>query len=258
MARFIRYSVKHTYILLKILGITFALFFKSSLLHAEGSALVLQINNTNNPPYSTPEQTGYVDLIAKEAFQRIGVTLQLVVLPPERGLLSANEGSIDGDLTRIAGLDKKYPNLIRVPEKIMDWEFIAFSKNATETAKEDLIRNHPVAHIKGWKIYEDYLAGANFITTVTQPEQLFNLIEKDRVQHILYERWLGMAMLRKLQINDIHPIKPMLAKREMYVYLNKRHAHLVKKLAQTLRQLKQEGFYNKVYQQTLQPYAQVK
>ena len=91
---------------------------------------MLVLNDTNEPPFTTPDGQGFLDAVAGEAFRRAGVKLRLVKLPAERGLINANAGTEDGDLTRIAGLDTQYPNLVRVPEKLIDYEFTAFSKNA--------------------------------------------------------------------------------------------------------------------------------
>ena len=224
-------------------------------LPAHAASQVLTLNNTNATPYSTPAHDGYADLIALEAFRRVGVELRLVELPPERGLLNANAGIQDGDLSRIAGIDEKYPNLIRVPEKFIDWEFTAFAKNPKLESDWASIRNRPVAHIKGWKIYEQQLAGANLVTPVENVEQLFRLLAADRVDVALYERWQGLALMRSLNLHGISPRPSALATREMFIYLNKRHAALVPQLAAALRALKKEGFYQKAYRQALQPYV---
>ncbi len=79
---------------------------------------VLVLNNTDGPPYSTPEGDGFIDLVGGEVFRRAGLALKTVKLPAERGLINANAGIEDGDLSRIAGLERDYPNLVRVPEKI--------------------------------------------------------------------------------------------------------------------------------------------
>lgn len=217
---------------------------------------VLEINNTNDPPYSTQDHYGYADLIATEAFRRVGVELRLIKLPPERGLLNANAGLADGDLTRIAGLEAQYPNLVRVPEKLMDWEFVAFSKNRALAMDWPAIRSRPVAHIKGWKIYEQQLAGAPHVVTADDPEQLFRLLESGRVETVLYERWLGLALIKQQGLRGIWAHQPPLATREMFIYLHKRHAALTPKLAEALRKLKQEGFYQEAYRRTLLPYTE--
>lgn len=143
---------------------------------------VLVLNDTNDPPFTTADRNGFLDIIAGEAFRRVGVELRLVKLPPERGLINANAGIEDGDLTRIAGLEKHYPNLIRVPEKLVDWEFMAFSKNASISPDWPVLRQHSVGHIKGWKIYEQNLATAGQVTTADDAEQLFRLLDLERIE----------------------------------------------------------------------------
>ena len=215
---------------------------------------VLVFNDVNEPPLTTPEHTGFLDVIATEAFRRIGVGLRLVKLPAERALLLANDGLQDGDLTRIAGLEEQYPNLVRVPEKLIDWDFAAFSKDASIPADFEAIRRHSTGLIKGWKIYERNMAGAVQVITVDDPEQLFRLLDHDRIDVALYARWMGLAFIQKHALKNIRLLEPPLMSRAMYVYLNKRHTKLVPRLAQALRALKREGFYQRVYRQKLMPY----
>ena len=215
---------------------------------------VLELNDVNEPPFTTPEHTGFLDVIATEAFRRIGVELRLVKLPAERALLLANDGLEDGDLTRIADIEEQYPNLVRVPEKLIDWDFAAFSKDASIPANLEAIRHHSVGFIKGWKFYERNMAGAERVTTVDDPTQLFRLLDRDRIEVALYARWMGLALIQKQGLKNIRPLEPPLASSAMYIYLNKRHAKLVPKLAEALRALKREGFYQRVYREKLLPY----
>ena len=218
---------------------------------------VLVLNDTNDPPYTTPAGDGYLDVIAREAFRRAGVELRLVKLPAERGLQNANAGIDDGDMARIAGLEKQYPNLIRVPEKLTDWVFVAFSKDRTIPASWTAIRRRSVGHIKGWKIYERALGDAERVTTADDPEQLFRLLELGRIEVALYERWLGLALARKHGLKDVAPLSPALARREMFIYLHKRHAALVPKIAEALRAMKRESFYERTYREKLAPWRKV-
>jgi polar amino acid transport system substrate-binding protein len=215
---------------------------------------VLELNDVNEPPFTTPELTGFLDVIATEAFRRIEVELRLVKLPAERALLLANDGLEDGDLTRIAGLEKQYPNLVRVPEKLIDWDFAAFSKDDSIPANLEAIRHHSVGFIKGWQFYKQNMAGAERVTTVDDPQQLFRLLDRDRIEVALYARWMGLALIQKQGLKNIRPLEPPLVSSAMYIYLNKRHAKLVPKLAEALRALKREGFYQRVYREKLLPY----
>jgi len=212
---------------------------------------VLVLNDTNEPPFTTAQHDGFLDIIAGEAFRRAGAELQLVKLPAERGLINANAGIQDGDMARIAGLEKQYPNLVRVPEKLVDWEFSAFSKNASILPNWQSIRQHSVGHIKGWKIYEQSVVGAERVTTADDPEQLFRLLGVNRIEVALYERSFGTALARQQDLKDVQPLTPLLASREMYIYLHKRHVAYVPALANALRAIKHEGLYARVCREKL-------
>jgi polar amino acid transport system substrate-binding protein len=217
---------------------------------------VLVLNDTNEPPYTTPAGDGFIDIVAGEAFRRAGVELRLIKLPAERGLLNADAGIDDGDLVRIAGLEKQYPNLVRVPEKLIDWQFTAFSKDRAVTADWPAIRRLGVGHIKGWKIFEQAVAGAARVTTTDDAEQLFRLLERGRIDVALYERGLGVALARQLGFPAVQPLSPPLATRAMFIYLHRRHAGLAPKIAAALRDLKREGFYARAWRDKLGPYRQ--
>lgn len=217
---------------------------------------VLVLNDTNAPPYTTANGEGFVDRVAAEAFRRAGVGLELVRLPAERGLLNANRGIIDGELTRIAGLEARYPNLVRVPEKLLDWNFSAFAKDASLPASWEAIRQRPVAHIRGWKIYERELTGAPHVLAVKDAEQLFRLLMLDRVEVVLYERWMGQDFTMKNGMPGIHALTPPLARKEMYIYLHKRHAALVPRLAGALRAIRAEGLYERWYREIVLAYTE--
>lgn len=212
-------------------------------------ARVLVLNDSTDPPYTTEDGQGFLNAVANEAFRRCGVQLRLVKLPAERGLISANEGREDGDLSRIAGLEALYPNLVRVPEKLIEWEFTAFSKQAGRAKSWEALRTRPVGYIRGWKIYEQKLIDAPFVVSSDDSTQLFRQLQLGRIEVALYERWLGMSLLQHQNIKGVYPLDPPIAKREMFIYLHKRHAALVPKLAAALRAIKAEGLYDRLYRE---------
>jgi polar amino acid transport system substrate-binding protein len=214
---------------------------------------IIVLNTTGKPPLNTPEQTGFMDKVAKEAFRRIGITLKTVQLPAERGLINANKGIEDGEMSRIAGLQETYPNLIQVPEKIMDWEFVVFSKQAIALdAGWDSLKNYTVAYMNGWKILERHVPESHSLK-VSTPEQLFTMLKKNRTDLIIYERWGGLLYAKRFGLDNVITINPPLAVRAMFIYLNKRHKALVPKLAAAIKQLKNDGTYQRFYSDLLVP-----
>lgn len=215
-----------------------------------GKITQLVLNNPTAEPFTTAAHNGLLDIVVGKAFARIGVQLKLIKLPAERGLINANQGIDDGDLSRIAGIEKDYPNLIRVPEKIFDMDFVAFSRyKLIKQASWRSLKPYSVGYITGWKIFDQDLLPGTGITTAESPVQLFNMLELGRIQFVLYSRWMGLAILKRLRYRDIHIVEPALAQQAMYIYLNKRYRSLVLPLSHALRAIKDEGLYTRVCKQ---------
>lgn len=213
----------------------------------------LVLNNVNDAPFTTPQGDGFLDRVAREAFARVGRRVRLVVLPPERGLRNVNEGIEDGDLTRIAGMEKAYPNLVPVPEKIIDWRFSAFARDPalTTTAGWNSLLPYSVGIIRGWKIAETNLAKARKIVYVDNAEQLFRLLANNRVNAVVYSREMGQLLLKQRGLKNIRLVEPPLEAREMFIYLHKKHAPLIPGLARALRSLKADGSYERYYRESV-------
>jgi len=217
---------------------------------------VLVLNDPTEAPYTTPARDGFFDLLASEAFRRAGLRLQLVKVPAERALINANAGIEDGDLSRIAGLEAAYPNLIRVPEKLIDMDFVAFARQRhPDEASWATLNPFSVGYIQGWKIFEKNLLPATHVTTAKDPEQLFTLLDKNRIELALYDRWMGIALAKRMLIADARVVEPALAVREMYIYLHKRHAGKIPAITAGLRALKSDGFYKKLCREKFSPLA---
>jgi len=238
-----------------ILNSTFLLLFLFFLLiqnsYAENS---IRLNTTGQPPLNSKDKNGFMDRVAQQAFAHINIRLKTTQLPAERGLINANSGLEDGEMSRINGLTKTYPNLIPVPEKIMDWEFVAFSKKDINLDKGwNSLANHSVALINGWKILENNVPKSSDIVKVKNPTQLFSLLERSRTDVVLFEKWGGLALIKKKNLKGIRLISPILAKREMHIYLHKKHHKLIDPLNKALIEMKSNGQYQDIYNKILTP-----
>lgn len=206
------------------------------------------------PLVSSDTQKGFLDTLAKEIYRRIGIDLEVIILPAKRVLENANSGIEDGCLLRIAGLEKYYPNLIQVPETILNSEFVGYTTevHAKVTGWESLAP-FSVGFVNGWKIFETNVRGVKEIQKVSSPPQLFQLLMKKRVDIILYERWQGLQLARQMQISDIKTLEPPFVTKKMYMYLHKDHADLVPKVAASLADIKADGTYDKLFVRILNP-----
>jgi len=156
------------------------------------------------PPLHTDDSSGFTDIVLIEAFKRIGYKLDIRVLPAERSLLISNRGIIDGEVQRISGMEKDYPNLIRVPEKLIDWKFVVFSKKNISTEKGwNSLKPYVTSFITGWKIFEYNVPKDVTTSKVRNPNGLFSLLENDRTDLILYELWQGLEHIKAHKYQNI-------------------------------------------------------
>lgn len=207
------------------------------------------------PPLSKHDQTGFYDQILIEAFQRVKQPVQITHLPTERSITNANSGISDGEFPRISGLDRLYPNLHKVPEKIVDFEFVAFTwRIDIQLTDWNSCKPYNIAIVRGWKILEANLADAKSLVRVKNQKLLFSHLEKRRADIVVYSRFEGHEMIKRLGLKSIRVLEPPLATREMFLYLNKKHLSMVPVIAKQLQRMKHDGTYDRILKKTLGSY----
>jgi len=184
-------------------------------------------------------------LLVSEATQRVGIEAVFDSVPAERSLRNVSAGLADADGPRIRELDSMYPNLIRVPETLLDFEFVAFSRDATiTTAAWSDLWPYEVAVPRGWKILEINLENSARLTTTRTVSDSFSILDAGRVDVVVCERRIGESLLQGMDLQGVHVLEPPLDAREMFLFLNERHVHLAEPLAAAIRDMKADGTYN--------------
>ena len=198
-------------------------------------------------------QPGFADAVAREAFRRVGVDIEVSVLPGDRALMNVNTGLDDGDLLRTPAVEKDYPNLVRVPEKMMDFDFVGYSQNpALSIDGLAGLKPYVVSYTAGWKIYEQKVKDYRELTSAPSLNEMFLLLKNGRAEVVLADRWQGLWAARLAGVT-VHVIEPPFVKSPMYMYLNQRHAALAPKLANALVQMKADGTYQRIVDKMLRP-----
>lgn len=215
---------------------------------------VYTLNTSTGAPYATAEQQGFLDLVVKEAFRRIGLKGNVAVYAAsKRALINANEDVDQGVAMRVKNLEQKFPNLVRVPERIVENDFVAYARDLKlSTTSWDTLKPYAVTHVHGWVIFERNMPEGQAVTTVKEPKQMFTMLNKGRADIALYERWQGLQHVKEEGLS-IHVLEPPLASADMFMYMHKNHAHLVDKLDRALKSMKADGTYQAIFHQTLTP-----
>jgi polar amino acid transport system substrate-binding protein len=218
----------------------------------KNSTDIIYIGSTNLPPLYSPDKKSIVDELIRIAFAKIGREARIVPQPAERSLINANRAINAGDLLRVEGIDEIYPNLVRVPVRLIDFDFVIFTKSAMPpiTGWDDL-KPYSVAIIRGWKILERNVRGTAYLTKVEDAEILFRFLESDRADIIIYERLQGLHIIQSLGLSDIQVVEPPLVSRPMFLYLHRNHRPLIPALERALTQLIQDGTYERIKTEAL-------
>jgi len=217
----------------------------------------LLITTSMTSPLSRVDMTGFYDQVLIEAFRRAELPIRIAHLPTERSITNAELGITDGEFPRISGLESLYPNLIRVPVKIDDFEFVAFTwRNDIQIEDWDSCKPYNVAIVRGWKILEANLADVKSLVSVDNQQILFTLLAEHRKDMVIYSRFEGQEMIEALDLDSIRVLEPPLATREMFLYLNRKHLAVVPEIEEQLRSMKHDGTYDRILEETLGPYME--
>lgn len=198
--------------------------------------------------------TQVAERVLREAYGQLGRELQVVSMPGERSLLSANTGETDGELYRRAGIELLYPHLLRVPVALLQYEIVAFSRRwRFKVQGWESLRPYRLGFVKGIKIIEENTRGMQ-LEPVATLQQAFVKMELDRSDLVLSNRLSGLASLRQHGIQGVVQLQPPLASFPVFHYLHKRHEALLTPLTQALHELERSGFIRRASEEAAAPY----
>jgi len=218
--------------------------------HARASRERLYINTAFGLPVAGPD--GFFNHLMEYLVAPLGYDVTIQAPPAERALLLADSGVDDGDGPRIPGLTRQYPNLIRVPEPVMEVEFVAFTKRLVfDTHDWASLTPYSVAMVTGWKILERNIRTHEELLRVKHPEGLFRLLNDGRTEVAVIDRFSGHAMARTVGLEHYNVLSPPLATTPMYLYLHEKHTRLVPRVAARLRDAKAKGIYGRLKREKL-------
>ena len=181
------------------------------------------------------------------------VSITLETLPAERSLALANQGINDGECCRIPSLIiHEYENLIPIDISFYTARFSAFSKHKNKAINGfDDLKPFSVGTVKGWKIAVTKIKEAKprEVHIVTTPDQLFQMIQQDRVDYGVVGYLSGLQSMVTVQATSVHAIEPPLVEKPLYLLLHKKHSTLIPLFNKTLSDMLADGSIDKIYKQ---------
>jgi polar amino acid transport system substrate-binding protein len=197
---------------------------------------------------------GVASEILQEAYQQLGIEVVIESVPQARSLILSNDGEIDGEIARIAGLEAQYPNLVMVPVVLIEQEGMAFTRQDKAFLLNgwDSMQPYSIVYMNGVKWSEEGTQGMDRVVMVTQPEQMFQMLEMGRADVALAPRLSGTLVIKQLGYTDIQPLEPPLIVNKLYHYLNIKHsAVLLPQITAVLEKMEASGRLREIREQTI-------
>ena len=220
------------YIILLIFSVN--LFAKRSITLNEGNATHTTLNSQ------------IINTIINKAYNQLGVEVKRKKLPGDRALRMANSGEIDGLNARVKMLEDRLDNLIRVDIPVTIIENVAFTKDSMIAIDGwNSLTPYSLTTVRGTKIIEKNTKGMN-VKLLTKLDQCFYMLDKDRVDLVIYDRLFGLEHISKKGLKGITIVEPPLHKIKLYHYLHKKNIDLVPDISKILKQMESSGEINQI------------
>ena len=204
----------------------------------------------------TPPVSDFFNTVLKEVDKRIPeVSITFEVLPAERSLILVNQGENDAECCRIpVVVSRQYKNLLPVKHSFFSARFSAFAKKDRKPVKSfNDLKPYAVGSVEGWKIAVNKVKEVNpaEVHIVTTPEQMFQMLDKDRLDYGVVGYLSGLKTIANNKLNDIRAIEPPLIEKPLYLMLHKKHQNLMPKFNRVILKMKEDGIINHLYNKFL-------
>lgn len=228
---------------MKITALNFALVAAIIFLVSQ-TALAQQTLTFSVPAGSRVNASFYV---LQEAYSKLDIAIELKELEPANALYKSNEGYVDGELFRIDGITKNYPNLIKVPVSIGKLEGTVFTINESFTVDGfESLRPYRIGVRQGIVYAERGTFGMDVYLT-KKTDDLFKALISGDVDIIITNRTNGIRKIQSVYPDSkIKALAPPVVTQNFYHYLHIKHAQLLPSLIRTLKNMEASGQIEKI------------
>ena len=181
--------------------------------------------------------------ILTAACAKLGIKVELEDVPAERALVLSNSGQVDGEIQRIAGVEKTYTSLVPIPVAINYIEPSVFTVSQTFTVDGwESIRPYSIGIVHGVGSSERGTKGMPRVEAVGDQATLLNMLDHGHIDIAVTDVFSGQIAVKKLHLeNRVHALQPPLQRIYLYHYLNDRHRDLAKQVEEVLRAMEADG-----------------
>lgn len=179
--------------------------------------------------------------VLSEAYQRIGIAIEVEELPAERALMLADSGTVDGEAGRMTAIESVTSNLVRISVPIFTAKTYVFTRDLKiQVDGFNSLRPYKIGILTGYKFVEKMVADMDHVI-VPKYEDLFFMLNDGYVDVVIMAERDGVSTLKSMGLISIQPLTPPLDESPMYHYLHVRHNALVPRITTVLEDMQREG-----------------
>ncbi|NYZ69618.1 transporter substrate-binding domain-containing protein [Endozoicomonas sp. SM1973] len=208
---------------------------------------------STGPDFETDIDSQVISIVVKQAYELSKEKVRITSSPSwKRSLIEANAGRVDGELYRIKGISKKFPNLVIIPIPVGNVSALAFTnKEKLKSLKIDSwnsLINHSIGILNGILYIEDESKKNNLkmIEKVQTYDQLLNVVYFNRVDFGVWSYPTYLSFIKDKRFNQLHIFKTPLSVEYLYHYIHKKNKNLIVKLTNALGIMQENGEIKKI------------
>ena len=219
------------------LFLSLLMLFPASLQAAEGQLVF-------TCPAESPENNASA-LVLREAYAQLDLAIQFNPLPPARAFKLANAGEADGEMARIAGIERLYPNLVRVPVVINRINLVAYRMrmDAREPASQWLVSPHRRLGCQQGGVAIDMLSKKmGFVCEpIIHSDAALEMLMMGRIDALVLPEPLAMRILAENPDWQAQLERIVLNQIDLYHYLHKSRQDLLEPITSVLTEMQNQG-----------------
>jgi len=179
--------------------------------------------------------------VMRDAYRRLDISVEIKELPARRSIAMANTGAVDGELSRVSGLEKNFTSLIPVKVPVNFIEGMVLSKDKPIKVNGwDSIKGLKIAIRRGVVFSERGTKGMD-VQVLNSWNSIISALQTGRADVVVVPRTIATQILKKYQSLNIITNEPPIISLPLFHYLHKKHSSMVPRLEKVLKKMQAEG-----------------
>jgi hypothetical protein len=194
---------------------------------------------------NTPDQAVGA-IILKEAYKKLGININFLVVSGKRALLQSSRGQSDGEVHRIEEVGDTYPSLLRVQTPINYIEQNVFTIKDYDIQSCEDMRPLRIGIVRGVKHAELCTAGFSKLKVYSNSLELIKVLNERKVDVIITAYFNGLIQIKKLGYQKIKAIRPSLSRKNLYHYVHKKNKEIIPLIDEKIKEMMKSGEIEKI------------